>query len=101
MQPSPPIGIDVRHITTVQESRINERTWHITRIPKTSSKACWAQMAVTKKKCSACIVLYGKSTPASTYSGLWHNVRLNCEEQMQFLFCFDDIERCFKGSHRK
>ena len=92
---------DVHRITAVQESRVNERTWHIAHIPKTSAKACWAQMAMKKKKCTACIVLHGKSTPAPTYSGLWHNVRLNCEEHMQFFFCLDNIERCIKGSHRK
>ena len=58
-------------------------------------------MAVTKKKCTARIVLYGKSTPAFTYSGLWHNMRLNREEDMQFFFCVDDIERSVKGSHCK
>ena len=61
---------------------VNERTWHIARVPKTFAKACWTQMAVTKKKCTACIVLHGKSTPASTYSRLWRNVRSNREEQM-------------------
>ena len=58
-------------------------------------------MAVTKKKCTACIVLHRKSTQAPTYSGLWRNVRLNREEQMQFFFCSSDIERCVKGSNRK
>ena len=101
VQPSPPTGTDVRRIIVVQESRVNERTWHIARVPKTFSKACWAQMAVTKKKCTPCIFLHGKSTPAPTYSGLWRNVRLNCEEHMQFFFCTNDIERCVKDSHRK
>ena len=58
-------------------------------------------MVVTKKKCTARIVLHGKSTSAPTYSGAWRNVRLNREEQMQFFFCSDDIERCVKGSRRK
>ena len=58
-------------------------------------------MAVTKKKCTAHIVLHRKSTPASTYSEAWRNVKLNCEEQMQFFFCSDDIERCVKDSRRK
>ena len=101
IQPLPPVGTDIRHITAVLESTVNEKTWHIARIPKTSAKACWAQMAVTKKKCTARIVLHGKSTPAPTYSGAWRNVRLNREEQMQFFFCSDDIERCVKGSRRK
>ena len=57
-------------------------------------------MAVTKKKCTARIVLHGKSIPAPTYSGLWQNVRFNCEEHMQFFFCSNDIERYVKGSRR-
>ena len=48
---SPPFGTDICHVTTVQESNVNERTWHIARVPKTSTKACWAQIVVTKKKC--------------------------------------------------
>ena len=94
-------GTNVRHITAIQESKVNERTWHIARVLKTSAKTCWAQIAVTKKKCTVCIVLHGKNTPASTYSRLWRNVRFNCKEQMQFFFCSDDIERCIKGSRRK
>ena len=101
IQPLPPVGTDIRRITAVLESTVNKKTWHIARVPKTSAKACWAQMAVTKKKCTARIVLHGKSTPAPTYSGAWRNVRLNREDQMQFFFCSDDIERCVKGSHRK
>ena len=45
-----PSGTNICHVTAVEESNVNERTWHIARIPKTSAKACWAQMAVTKKK---------------------------------------------------
>ena len=101
IQALPPIGTDIRRITAVQESTGNEKTWHIARVLKTSAKACWAQMEVTKKKCTAHIVLHGKNTMAPTYSGAWRNMRLNREEQMQFFFCFDDIERCVKGSCRK
>ena len=101
IQSLPPVGTDIRLITAVLESTVNEKSWHIGRVPKTSAKACWAQMVVTKKKCTARIVLYGKSTSAPTYSGVWRNVRLNCEEQMQFFFCSDDNERCVKGSRRK
>ena len=101
MQPLPLVGSDIRRVTMVQESIVNEKIWHIAYIPKTSAKACWAEMAVTKKKCIARIVLNGKSTLAPTYSGLWRNVRLNREEQMQFFFCADDIERYVKGSRHK
>ena len=97
----PPSTIDICHVTAVQESNVNERTWYIARISKTSAKACWAQMAITKKKCTAQIVLHGKSTPALSYSNLWQNVRFNCEEHVQFFFCTDDIEKCVKGSRHK
>ena len=97
----PPSGIDIRHVTAVQESNVNERTWHIAYIPKTSAKACWTQMAVTKKKCIAWIVLHGKSSLAPTYSSLWQNVKFNREEHMQFFFCSNDNERCVKGSRHK
>ena len=98
VQPLPLAGTNVHCVTAVQESKINERTWHIARVPKTSIKA---HMAVTKKKCIACIVMYGKSTLAPTYSELWHNMRLNHEEHIQFFFCSNDIERYVKGSHCK
>ena len=91
IQPLPPVGTDIRRISAVLESTVNEKTWNIARVLKTSAKACWAQMAVTKKKCSARIVVRGKSTPAPTYFGAWHNVRLNHEEQMQLFFCSHDI----------
>ena len=97
----PSFGTDICHVTAVQESNVNERTWHIAHVLKTSAKACWAQMAVTKKKCTARIVFHGKSTLAPTYSSLWQNVRFNREEYMQFFFCSDNIERCVKGSRRK
>ena len=101
MHASPPFETDICYVSAIQESNVNERIGHIARVSKTSAKACWAQMAVTKKKCTARIVLHGKSTPAPTYSGLWRNVKFNCEEHMQFFFCSDNIERCVKGSRRK
>ena len=91
LQPSPPVGTNICPVTAVQESTVNEKTWYIARIPKTTAKACWAQMVVTKKKCTARIVLNGKNTPAPTYAGLWGNVRLNRAEKMQFFFCSNDI----------
>ena len=92
---------DICHVTAVQESNVNERTWSIACVPKTSAKACWIQMAITKKKCTAWIVLHGKSTPAPTYFGLWQNIKFNHEKYMQFFFCFNNIERYVKGSRRK
>ena len=94
-------GFDFHRVLAIQESKVNEKLWHIARIPLTSAKCCWAQQAITKKKCTARIVVNGRSTPASTYTGVWHNVCLNCEQPMQFFFCTDDIERYVKGLRRK
>ena len=38
VQPLPPRGTDVRRVIAVQESKVNEKTWHITCVPKTSAK---------------------------------------------------------------
>ena len=73
VQPLPPVGTNICCITTVQESTVNEKTWHIARIPKTSAKVCWAQVAVTKEKYTTWIVLNIKSSHVPTYSGLWRN----------------------------
>ena len=100
--PSPPSATGVRHVTAVEETKVDERLWHIARLPKTSSKACWAQQAVTKKKkCVQKIVKNGKSTPAPTYTGTYISYKLNRVETMPFFFCADDIECCVKGSRRK
>ena len=99
--PSPiPVG-RISHVTAVEETRVNVKEWHIARLPKTSAKCCWAQRAVTKKKCTERIVRGAKSTPAPTYTGLWHNTRRNVKETTEFFFCSDDIHRCVKGSRRK
>jgi hypothetical protein len=51
--PPPPTGLDFRRVTAVQEFKIDEKLWHIARVPYNSSKACWAMHVVTKKKCIA------------------------------------------------
>ena len=40
---SPPSETNICHITAVQKSTVNERTWHIACVPKTSAKACWTE----------------------------------------------------------
>jgi len=84
----------------VLESVCDEKEWHIARLPKTSSKACFAQHATTKKKCVAKIVQDNKSTAAPTYTGMMKNYKRTTVD-MQFFFCNSDIERCVKGSIRK
>ena len=99
--PSPRSQGQIRHVSCVQETRVNVKEWHIARLAKNSGKCCWAQRAVTKKKCSERIVRGAKPTPAPTYTGLWHNTRKNLQVSEEFYFCSDDIERCVKGSRRK
>jgi hypothetical protein len=52
------------HVTAVHETACKEMEWHIARLPKTSAKACFAQQAITKKKCEAKIVQGSKPTAA-------------------------------------
>ena len=99
--PPPPTGLDFRRVTAVQESEVDEKLWHIARVPYNSSKACWAMHAVTKKKCSAKIVSNSKSTPAPAYLGVWNYYKFTTPKSEKFFFCPDDIERCVKGSRRK
>ena len=49
------------HVTAVEETTCNLSEWHIARLQKTSAKACFAQQAITKKKCITRIVHDGKS----------------------------------------
>ena len=98
---TPRVGPKVTYVTTVQETACDETQWHIARLPKTSAKACFAQQAITKKKCIAKIVQDGKSTAAPTYTGMMDSYKKNKLERMQFFFCNDDIDRCVKGTKRK
>ena len=89
------------HVTSVHETTCKETEWHIARLPKTSAKACFAQQAITKKKCEAKIVQCNKPTAAPTYTGVMQNAHKKRPERMEFFFCNDDIERCVKGTTRK
>ena len=84
-----------------QETDCDEREWHISRLPKSSAKACFAQQAVTKKKCTARIVQNNVAITTPTYTSLMVNYKKNRNDVMQFFFCNDDIERCVKGTKRK
>ena len=45
--PPSPTELDLRRITAVQESQVNEKLWHIACFPYTSAKSCWAMQAVS------------------------------------------------------
>jgi hypothetical protein len=56
----------VTHVNNIQETHCDISKWHISRLPKTSVKACFAMQACTKTKCTQKIVRHGKSTLAHT-----------------------------------
>jgi hypothetical protein len=62
-------------------------------LPKISAKACFAQQAITKKKCKAKIVQGNTATAAPTYTEVMVYYQKKTDEVMQFFFCNDDIER--------
>jgi orotate phosphoribosyltransferase len=70
-------------------------------LPKISAKACFAQQAITKKKCKAKIVQGNTATAAPTYTEVMVYYQKKTDEVMQFFFCNDDIERYMKGTKRR
>jgi hypothetical protein len=74
--------------------------WHIAKLPKTSTKACFAQQAITKKKCEAKIVQGNKPTAIPTYTCVIQNAHKKRPEVKEF-FRNDDIERYVKGTKQK
>ena len=100
--PASPVNeVGIRHVNAVEETKVDVKEWHIARLHKASAKCCWAQRAVTKKKCTERIVRGPNFTAAPTYTGVWTNYRRNTVERTEFFFCSDDIERCVKGTRRK
>jgi uncharacterized UPF0160 family protein len=96
--------VDVRrpgYVTAIQETTCKETEWHIARLSKTSSKACFVQQVVTKKKCTTKIVQDNRSIVAPTYTRVMVHIKRNKEERMQFFFYNDDIEWCMKGTRWK
>ena len=88
-------------MSVVHKTSCKETEWHIARVPKTSAKACFAQQAITKKKCEAKIVQGNKSTAAPIYTSVMQNAHKKRPETMEFFFCNDDIERYVKGTKQK
>ena len=67
VEPSTSARPSIQRVTAVQETRVNERLWHIARLKETSAKACWRILAKIKTKCESRIVQKGKGTAAPTY----------------------------------
>ena len=89
------------HVSVVHENACKKTKWHIARLSKTLAKACFAQQAITKKKCEVKIVQGNKSIAAPTYTGVMQNAHKKRPATMEFFFYNDNIERCVKGTKRK
>jgi hypothetical protein len=87
-------------VIAIQEIACNELEWHIARLPKTSSKACFTRQAVTKKYTSK-IVQANRSTATPKFTGMMVNYKKDKEECMQFHFYNDGIERCVKSIRQR
>jgi hypothetical protein len=89
------------HVTEIHETACKKTELYIARLPKTSTKAYFAQQAIAKKKYEAKIVQGNKPTAAPTYTGVMQNAHKKMPEIKEFFFCNDDIERCIKGTKQK
>jgi hypothetical protein len=99
--PIPNVNSRMTHVTAIHETACQETEWHISRLPKTSAKACFAQQAITKKNCKAKIVQGNTATAAPTYTGVMEHYQKKTDKVMEFFFCNDDIEHCVKGTKRR
>ena len=84
--PDKSISQRVTHVNNIQETHCDVSKWHISRLPKTSAKACFAMQARTKTKCTQKIVRHGKNTPTPTYTGYMRDYKKNKEFLTQFFF---------------
>ena len=99
-----PILIDISkatHVITIQEIACKEIEWHTARLPKTLIKGCFAQQAITKKKCKAKIIQGNKATAIPTYIGIMVHYKKKTNEVMQFFFYNDDIKQIIKSTKWK
>jgi hypothetical protein len=99
--PIPNVNNRTTHVTAIHETACKESEWHIARLPKTSTKACFAQQAITKKNCKVKIVQGNMAIAAPTYTGVMEHHQKKTDKVMEFFFCNDDIERCIKGTKRR
>ena len=78
------VGVQVKHVTSVEEYDYDARQWHIARLFKTSKKKCFAKQARIGRTCSEMIICLGKSTPAPTYTRLLHTCCQLKDKVMEF-----------------
>jgi hypothetical protein len=80
--PIPLVNRRTTHVIAKQETTYKEIEWHIAKLPKTSAKTCFAQQAITKKKCKAKIVQGNTATAAPTYTELMVHYQKKTDEVM-------------------
>jgi hypothetical protein len=84
--PPLPTSLDFRRVTVVQESKVDEKLWHIARALYNSSKAYWAMHVVTKNKCTTKIISNSKSIPAPIYLRVWNYYKFTTPKVEKFFF---------------
>jgi hypothetical protein len=99
--PIPNVNSKTTHVTAIYETACKETEWHIARLPKTSTKAFFAQQTITKKNCKAKIVQGNTATAAPTYTRVMEHYQKKTDKVMEFFFYNDDIEHCVKGTKRR
>jgi hypothetical protein len=57
-------------VTSIYETACKETKWHIARLLKTTTKTCFSQQAITKKKYKAKIIQANRAMATSTYTGV-------------------------------
>jgi len=87
-----------RHVSVAFESDCDTSKWHIARISHKSNARCQAQQRGSNIKCSARIARGKKGTVAPTYCGRKEEYGSKREVLADFWFCWDNIERCVKGT---
>jgi hypothetical protein len=70
------------HVIAIHATACKETEWYIVRLLKTSAKSCFAQQAITKKKCETKIVESNRATAAPTYTSVMIHVQKKKEEVM-------------------
>jgi len=94
-------GYTSQHIIVAFESDCNTLKWHIARINHKSNARCQAQQRGSNIKCSARITMGKKGIPTPTYCGRKEDYWSKDKVVVDFKFCWDNIERCLKGTKWK
>ena len=90
-----------QYVTRAFESDCDTSKWHIARISHKSNARCSAQQRTLNMKCMSKIAKGKKGTVAPTYRGQKQEYGTKHEVIVDFWFCWDNIQRCMKGTKKK